>query len=66
MLRSLVFLRFLRLSWNFLSGRGYLRNLGMSCDFFIKASQFFKLIILISYLLDNSPGQDIKMSQVSH
>ena len=49
-----------------MSGRGCLRNLGMSCDFFIKASQFFKLIILISYLLDNSPGQDIKMSQVSH
>ena len=49
-----------------MSGRGYLRNLGMSCDFFIKASQFFKLIILISYLLDNSPGQDIKMFQVSH
>ena len=28
--------------------------------FFTNALQFFKLIILISYLLDNSPGQDIK------
>ena len=33
-LRTLVFLRFLGLSWDFFSVRGYLRNLGMSWDFF--------------------------------
>ena len=34
----------------------------MPWDCFTKASQFFKLVILISYLLDTSPGQDINFS----
>ena len=46
----------------FLSGRGYLRNQEMPWDCFTKASQFFKLVILISYLLDTSPRQDINFS----
>ena len=60
------FLRYLGLSWDFFSVRGYLRNLGISWNFFIKACQVFNLIILISYLLDNSLGQGIKSSQVRH
>ena len=45
---------------------GYRRNLRMLWDFLTKACQFFKVIILISYLLDKSSEQDIKRSQVSH
>ena len=38
----------------------------MSWNFFTQIYQFFKLIILISYLLDNSPEQGIKSFQVTH
>ena len=34
--------------------------------FFTKAFHFFKLIILVSYLLVNCPGGDMKRSHVSH
>lgn len=34
--------------------------------FFHQGCQVFKFIILITYLLDNRLGQDIKRSQVSH
>ena len=46
-------------SWNswdcheILSIRRYLRDLGISWDFFPEACPVFKLIILIFYLLDN-------------
>ena len=39
---------------------------GNAMGFFIKAFQVFKLIILISYLLDNNLEQDTKRSQVNH
>lgn len=55
-LRTLVFLSFVRLSWEFFFSVGNLRNLGMSWDFFTKACQLFKSIMLISYLFDNSSG----------
>ena len=49
----------------FFSIRVYLRNMGMSREFFAWACQFFNLIILLSYLFDNSFVQDIKSYQVS-
>ena len=52
-LRTLIFVRSLGWLWDFSSISLYLGDLGMSWDFFIKACKFFKLTILISYLLNN-------------
>ena len=49
-LSTLVYLRNQGLSWDFFFSQGKPKKPGNVMDFFMKARKFFKLIILISYL----------------